>query len=258
MPAERALSGMVARTVRVTGPRIPILLYHRVSEVANGKYSALVVDPLQFSDQMDAIAKSGAATLTMSQVVEAARRKAVFPQGVIAITFDDATVDQYLFAFPVLQRDHLRATFYVPTGRVGQPGYLTWAQIKQMRSSGLVEIGAHTISHRDLTKMSRAQAWHEIAGSRAILESELHALVTSFAYPFGTFGRREEAMVLLAGYSSALTTAYAWTHPIQTALTWGRIEVHESNAPVDLAGLAQASGDLHAVTTTVDLSPTPH
>jgi peptidoglycan/xylan/chitin deacetylase (PgdA/CDA1 family) len=231
------------------------LLYHRISEAAGGKYPALVVDPFLFSDQMDAIAKSGAATLTVSQVVEAARTNSVFPQGAIAITFDDATEDQYLFAFPVLQRDHLRATFYVPTGRVGQPGYLTWAQIKQMRASGLVEIGAHTISHSDLTKMSRGQAWHEIAGSKVILEAELGAPVTSFAYPFGTYGRREEAMVSLAAYSSAVTTEYAWTHPIETVLTWGRIEVHETNSAVDLAGLARASGDLHTLTTTVDVQP---
>jgi hypothetical protein len=88
---------------------------------------------------------------------------------------------------------------------------------------------------------------------RVILETKLHAPVTSFAYPFGTFGRREEAMAFFAGYTSALTTQYAWTHPIQTVMTWGRMEVHETNSAVDLAGLAQASGDLHTLTMTFDL-----
>ncbi|HLW15731.1 MAG TPA: polysaccharide deacetylase family protein [Actinomycetota bacterium] len=237
---------------RLTGLRLPILLYHRIEFLA-GRYTPLVVDPNKFAEQMDAIAQSSAATLTISEALQAARMKRVFPQGVVAITFDDATEDQYINAWPVLLRDHLRATFYVPTGRVGQPGYLTWAQIKEMRSSGLIEFGAHTITHRDLTKMSRAEAWHEIAGGKSILEKELGVPVTSFAYPFGTFGEREVTMAFLAGFSSALTTKYAWTHAFASALRWGRIEVHETNSGVDIAGLATASGDLHAVTTLVDV-----
>jgi peptidoglycan/xylan/chitin deacetylase (PgdA/CDA1 family) len=253
LPSARAAMAGRARVERVTGPRIPILLYHRIAVVAGDNYPALTVDPYRFSDQMDAIAASGAVSLTMSQVVDAARNKTVFPRGVIAITFDDATEDQFLYVFPVLQRDHLHATFFVPTGRVGRPGYLTWAQIETMRASGLIEFGAHTINHRDLTKMARAQAWQEIAGSRAILEARLHTAVTSFAYPFGTFDREIEALVLLAGYSNAVTTAYQWTHPIASALLWGRIEVHETNVPKDLGTLARASGDVHMITTTLDV-----
>jgi hypothetical protein len=159
LPSQRALTQITARTQRVTGPRIPILLYHRVAVVASGMSTPLMVDPALFSDQMDAIARSGAMTLTISQMVDAARKNTVFHQGAIAITFDDATEDQYLNAFPVLERNHLRATFYVPTGRIGQAGYLSWPQIEQMQASGLVEFGAHTITHRDLMKMSGAEAW---------------------------------------------------------------------------------------------------
>src|SRR5689334_8713754 len=59
IPSARVLAETITRTERMTGPRVPILLYHHVAEVAGRRYPPLIVDPYTFADQMGAIAQSG-------------------------------------------------------------------------------------------------------------------------------------------------------------------------------------------------------
>lgn len=245
-PATRGRSaieaaGHRAGLTRTGSLRVPILLYHHVGP-AGAAWRSLFVSLPQFARQMAAIAKSGATTLSMDELYDAVRHGTSFPNGAIAVTFDDATEDQYLFVYPILRQYRLHATYFVPAGFVGRPGYLTWAQLKEMVSSGLVDVEAHSITHRDLTTLGDQQARNEIAGSRAILRERLGVRARQFAYPFGKFNARVEAIVRAAGYESAVTTRYQWAHPIGSPLRWGRMEIHDSNAPANLASLALLSG----------------
>lgn len=61
---------------------------------------------------------------------------------------------------------------------------MTWAQVREMVANG-VTMGAHTMSHPVLTRVSAKQARAEIFGSKACIEAEIGAPVTTFAYPNG-------------------------------------------------------------------------
>ena len=63
---------------------------------------------------------------------------------------------------------------------------LTWEQIREMSADPLVEIGAHTISHHVLSKLTDSAVQKEIEGSRDKIESEINQKVEHFSYPFGT------------------------------------------------------------------------
>ncbi|MGA2121755.1 MAG: polysaccharide deacetylase family protein [Methanoregula sp.] len=58
-------------------------------------------------------------------------------------------------------------------------------ELRNISRSGLIEIGAHTISHPMLAKQSSSLQQQEISGSREQLEKILGHRVTSFAYPYG-------------------------------------------------------------------------
>lgn len=58
--------------------------------------------------------------------------------------------------------------------------------LHDLQNGGLVEIGAHTVSHARLSQLSPADQFHEIAQSRKHLEMVLDHPVESFSYPFGT------------------------------------------------------------------------
>jgi peptidoglycan/xylan/chitin deacetylase (PgdA/CDA1 family) len=121
---------------------------------------------------------------------------------VVSLTFDDGTSDQMLAA-KALRASHLPATFYVITGAVGSPHYMTRADLRTLVAAGN-EIGGHTVSHLDLVHVSAAEARRQICEGRDIL-ARWGLKATSFAYPDGDYNRAVERMAATCGYGSART-----------------------------------------------------
>jgi peptidoglycan/xylan/chitin deacetylase (PgdA/CDA1 family) len=89
---------------------------------------------------------------------------------------------------PVAER--LAATQRVATAaKVNPPSNLmmTSTQVQAMRQAGM-QIGAHTLSHPILSRLSDEQARAEIKGSKDFLEHLLGERVGLFAYPNGKPG----------------------------------------------------------------------
>ena len=63
--------------------------------------------------------------------------------------------------------------------------YLNWDQVRVMSESGLIEFGAHTVSHPILTRIPIDQAEYEIRESKKKIEEETGKTVTALAYPNG-------------------------------------------------------------------------
>jgi peptidoglycan/xylan/chitin deacetylase (PgdA/CDA1 family) len=62
---------------------------------------------------------------------------------------------------------------------------LSVAEMHALTEGGLVDVGAHTVSHAFLSTHSVAAQRHEIQESRRYLERELARPIESFAYPYG-------------------------------------------------------------------------
>ena len=95
-------------------------------------------------------------------------------------------------------------------------------QVIELRRAGM-QVGAHTVSHPILTRLSAPQARHEIGHSKAFLEDLLGERVGLFAYPNGKPGEDYDdacvAMVRELGFDAAVTTvrgaAMRTTDPFQ-------------------------------------------
>ena len=86
---------------------------------------------------------------------------------------------------------------------------LTWPQLELLAANPLVTIGAHTVSHRALSKLHADEASDELARCRATLEERLGVDVHHACYPFGDRGSasaREFAMASDLGFATATTT----------------------------------------------------
>jgi peptidoglycan/xylan/chitin deacetylase (PgdA/CDA1 family) len=119
---------------------------------------------------------------------------------VVSLTFDDGRASQDL-ARRMLADHGLAGTFYLNSGLVGQPRYLTWEQVDALAEAGH-EIGGHTVSHPDLTTVTAEEARREVAGDREALLARGYA-VTTFAYPYGE-GHADDTVrnaVEAAGYA---------------------------------------------------------
>lgn len=102
----------------------------------------------------------------------------------------------------LLDKYGLPATFYLPL--VSKNPLLAHSQIREICKR--YEIGAHTVTHCDLSRADDRVARDEIAGCKEQLEQIIGAPCTAFCFPYGRFRRKHIKYVLEAGYQTARTT----------------------------------------------------
>ncbi|RDJ93762.1 hypothetical protein B4Q13_19675, partial [Lacticaseibacillus rhamnosus] len=88
------------------------------------------------------------------------------------ISVDDGYVDDVRTVLPDLQRFHMVATFFVITGRMTEPGFLSAEQIRELDRAGM-DVGDHTAHHVDLRVLTPSELRVETAGSRQVLQGVL-------------------------------------------------------------------------------------
>ncbi|WP_051897854.1 polysaccharide deacetylase family protein [Sciscionella sediminilitoris] len=119
---------------------------------------------------------------------------------VVTLTFDDGNADQTA-ALPILRKYGMVGTFYIITGSVGEPNYLTRAELDNIAAAGN-EIGGHTVTHPDLTTLPADEVMRQACLSRSTLAGWGYR-VTSFAYPYAAANSAAETAVANCGYNSA-------------------------------------------------------
>jgi peptidoglycan/xylan/chitin deacetylase (PgdA/CDA1 family) len=166
-----------------------------------------------FRTQLDLLLDAGFEFLT---VVELARRAAGRepPPGLAALTFDDGMDDNHEVVLPLLNELGVPATVYVTTGLIGKPNpwlareagarMMTHAELADLAAAGF-EIGAHSVTHSDLSALDYDACVREMSDSRAALEESLQTKVQTFAYPYCRYGPAAIAAVRACGYSAAVT-----------------------------------------------------
>lgn len=128
---------------------VPVLLYHRLVHSTNG-YG---VAPADFAAQMQRLHVLGFQAISLDQYARFVRGKpADLPRRPILITFDDGYVSSFKVADPILAAYGWNATIYIPTGAIGIPGRLSWAQLQHMQATGHWQIDEHAgDGHVDVT-----------------------------------------------------------------------------------------------------------
>jgi peptidoglycan/xylan/chitin deacetylase (PgdA/CDA1 family) len=202
--------GGAAPPPRPTGPSVsvPILLYHyvRTNPVASDREGfRLSVTPASFARQMALLHADGAHAVSMAEVMRALAGGPPLPPRPVVLTFDDGHDDFAYRAVPVLQDNGLTATSFVVPGFLGRSSYMTVDQLHAVVAAGMT-IGAHTMHHVDLARVSPSVAADEITRSRSVLQQLTGQPVADFAYPYGIFSSRVVEMVASAGFADAATT----------------------------------------------------
>lgn len=93
---------------------------------------------------------------------------------------------------------------------------MNWEQIREMHQHPLVTIGAHTIHHYALKKLSLEQVREEADQGRSILARQLGEEPRHFAYPYGDAGSaavREFEIMQDLGFATSTTTRKGMLFP---------------------------------------------
>lgn len=196
--------------------KIPILLYHYIGENPNPEDKArynLSTTPANFEEQMKYLAENGYGTISLDTLYPALKGQITLPDKSVILTFDDGYIDFYLNAYPVLRKYNFKATVFIPTGLMNQGYYLSWNQIREMSSSGLITFGGHTVHHVHLPSLSNENMAFEVSESKRVLESQLGVPINFFSYPWGATQERVVEATRKAGYLGAVGV---WANKIQS------------------------------------------
>jgi peptidoglycan/xylan/chitin deacetylase (PgdA/CDA1 family) len=158
--------------------------------------------------------------------------------GAVALTFDDGFHNFYEHAFPVLLQYGFPATVFVISGYSGrqnswpsQPSIgipclklMNWEQLAEISQKG-ISLGAHTMTHPSLTRITPQQRESELWGSRSEIEKHTGIVVNAFSYPYGDVNEavwRHTAQ----HFGIACTTTLDYVTPVSHRLTLPRLDVH--------------------------------
>jgi len=198
-----------------------ILMYHMIrDQIAGKKFNSLRVPPGMFEKQIKYLSEKGWHSFTMA---EAIANKDKLPEKSVIITFDDGYRDNLTNALPILKKYNFKATIYLVNDRHDRDwsGYrksknegaglkdepkLSDDNVRELIESGLIEIGAHTITHANLSTLGNDESHKEICKSKDLIEKEFNIICDSFAYPFGLYKNSDVLDVKNCGYTNAVTT----------------------------------------------------
>lgn len=212
-----------------------VLCYHALSPSWEAELSTT---PERVERQLSLLLDRGYRAVRFSEVVQNPTTQPVF-----AVTFDDAYRSVLELGLPILQRLGVPATVFAPTDYIGSerpmvwPGIeqwlnspserelipMSWPELEALAAAGW-EIGSHTGSHPQLTRLDASSLADELARSRAACEEHLPGRCISLAYPYGDFDARVRTAAEQAGYLTAATLPARFLAP--APMEWPRVGIY--------------------------------
>jgi peptidoglycan/xylan/chitin deacetylase (PgdA/CDA1 family) len=200
-------------------PPLALVAYGVEEPPAGAPQAAMSIRPDTLREHIRRLRRWGYRLVTFGALAAAASTGEA--GGLAALTFDDGFESMVTGLLPVLRGERAPATVFVVSGWMGlRHPYVPWtriltpSEVRELHANG-VEIGSHSISHSDLSRLDRAAAEEELRGSKLELENVLDAEVTVAAYPNGAACAETRAACRAAGYTAAcrFRGAGTWSDP---------------------------------------------
>jgi peptidoglycan/xylan/chitin deacetylase (PgdA/CDA1 family) len=219
---------------------IPILCYHRFGSRA----SKLTVTPAAFAAQMDYLARNGYHVLTLKELAAFVAGREPVPRKSVVITIDDGYRATYDVAFPILKKHGFHATVFLYSDFVGAGDALTYAQMKELTASGLVEIQPHSKTHSNLTlrlpdendARYRERVRREVDAPIEVIRERLALQSHAYAYPYGDVNETVVDLLARKGVTLGLTVTpggngfFAYQYMLRRSMIFGNEDLETFKA----------------------------
>jgi len=188
---------------RIEKFEVPILMYHYIRNARNETElgQKLSVSPTNLDRQMGYLKEHDYETMKLADLADPDKKELsriyFEKKKPIILTFDDGYRDAYTEALPILKKYGFIGTFFIIRDLVGRNNRMSQKQIDELQNEGF-EIGAHTLRHPDLSKISINEQRKQIFDSKEGADT--------FCYPSGKYNDETISLVKEAGYMAAVTT----------------------------------------------------
>lgn len=186
---------------QVSKEGIPILMYHGISaESPDPGAHRVHIAQQAFYEQMSWLYEEGYKTVSLTELNTMGAAGYAHLSKAFVLTFDDGFKSQLEIAAPILSPLGFRASSFIVTDWLYKPDIPTDLPVDMLSSDSLMDwedvrkllyhgwdIGSHTASHIDCTKVSPELLEHELQSSKAAILRELKVLPIAFAFPYGKY-----------------------------------------------------------------------
>jgi len=209
--------------------KIPVLMYHNIAGVprkGSANYRGLFVSPSMFAQQMKYLKDNGYKTLTPTEFATILKSGKNPKQKSVLITFDDGSRGQYLYAYPVLKRYKMTATFYIIADR----SPIKNKELREMAKNGMI-IDSHTSTHRDLKRLKGEKNFvFELRSSKKKLEGITGQAIVSIAYPGCAADSKTFNLLKGYGYQIGFSCGKSIYHKYKNKYFLSRIHIYSDMA----------------------------
>lgn len=238
-----------------------VLMYHRVADTPPGvSEPTWNVPPSRFRRQLAGLLSRGYRAWPLSRVLDYHEAGLPVPRYVFVVTFDDGYENNLTQAYPILRELEIPSTIFLATAYLdarepfpsddwpdaGSPLVpadswrpLSTAQCRELLADGLVELAAHTHTHRDFRGVPEALE-DDLIVCRRVLAERFGIEHPTFAFPYGTkkygfSGPPLSGAARRAGMRCALTTEPELVFPGDDPFDWGRLTATGEDTAATLA-----------------------
>lgn len=183
--------------------KVPALLFHSINNKKENGVSHISTHT--FEKFLIELNKRELNTITVSESVKKSETNDIL------LIFDDGFEDFYKDAFPLLKKYNHKATIYPVAKSINENfswdiysnrNHLSSEQLIEISEYG-IEIGSHTLSHPDLTRISNTELTEELKESKKLLTQIIGKEINSLSFPFGSWNENIWKNAKKLGYKSA-------------------------------------------------------
>jgi biofilm PGA synthesis lipoprotein PgaB len=138
--------------------RAVVLTYHHISK---NPFSSITIKPERFEADLNMLKSGNFNVISLRDLTSAMEGKAKLPPNAVVITFDDGLESFYEYAFPLLKKYNMPAASFIITARTenwvpsdAELHALGRRQIREMYSSGLIDIQSHSHNSHSYVKIN--------------------------------------------------------------------------------------------------------
>ena len=164
---------------------IPVIYFHSVAPQENPAWvlNFLTLKLIYFEEVLKYLVKNNYKSLFLEEYYHYKKDGKINHKNCICLTFDDGYLDNWIYAYPLLKKYNIKATIFVNPASVDLKesirknlqnywdnqvafkelerwGYLSWDEMREMVSSGLVDIQSHTLTHTRYFVSDRLTGFH--------------------------------------------------------------------------------------------------
>jgi peptidoglycan/xylan/chitin deacetylase (PgdA/CDA1 family) len=187
--------------------------------------------------------------IRLAQLPEFLAGREPLPQRSVVVTIDDGYESVHRYAAPLLRSHGFAATLFVYTDFIGAGNALSWAQLQELSRGGLIDVQAHSKSHRNLIERGAGESDEryrqaidaEARVPREMIERRLQTPVREFAYPFGDANEQVLQALGRQKYQLGLTVTpggnafYAQPLMLRRTMIYGDLDLEAFKAKLQIS-----------------------